>query len=287
MAETVILGIDTAAGVSVGLAVDGRVVARRWLDDSRRHVESLLPLLADLLAESNRRAADLTGLAVGMGPGPFTGLRVGIVAAETLAAVCGVPLRHVCSLDVLACSAAEQALAAGEFIASLDARRRELYWARYDAAGRRLEGPVVSAPAALPPLPVTGPGALLYPEAGAGPAAGLTALLAATAGQPSLPADAPSADSKPPVGNVPCALAEERLHFADSLSGETRPPTVAATPTIDAVLAAPGLIRVDAGLLAARVGQWSEAGREPLYLRRPDAALPAARKSVLPSRRPR
>jgi tRNA threonylcarbamoyl adenosine modification protein YeaZ len=206
VAEQVVLGIDTAAGVSVGVAVDGIVVARRALTDSRRHVESLVPLVAEAMVEAGRSLKDVTRIGVGVGPGPFTGLRVGIVAARTWAAAGGVPVRHVCSLDVVALAAAPLET---EFVAALDARRHEVYWARYSPMGRRLEGPNVSSPDTLPGLPVVGWD----------------------------------------VGAVPL----------------TQPV-------------------VDAGVLAARLDELPEVGAEPLYLRRPDAAVSTKRKSVLGGR---
>jgi tRNA threonylcarbamoyl adenosine modification protein YeaZ len=205
VAEQVVLGIDTAAGVSVGVAVDGVVVARRTLADSRRHVESLVPLVAEALQEAGRSLKAVTRIGVGVGPGPFTGLRVGIVAARTWAAAGDVPLRHVCSLDVVALAAAPLET---EFVATLDARRHEVYWARYSPMGLRLEGPNVSSPDTLPGLPVVGWG-------------GAAALAHAV---------------------------------------------------------------VDAGVLAARLDELPEVGAEPLYLRRPDAAVSTKRKSVLGGR---
>ncbi len=85
-------------------------------------------------------------MAAGTGPGPYTGLRAGLVTARVLGSALGVPVCGVCTLDVIA---ADAAAAAGgrEFIVATDARRREVYWARYDASGRRLEGPAVSIPA--------------------------------------------------------------------------------------------------------------------------------------------
>ena len=189
---SLVLGLDTAAGVSVGLARDGVVLARRWLEESRRHVESLVPLVAEVLAAAGLGIRDLTAVAVGLGPGPFTGLRVGVVAAQTLADARGLPLRRVCSLDVVALShvvardattgrdpvaawghvVARDRAGAGEFLATLDARRHEVYWARYDAAGRRLDGPRVGPPQSLPDLPLVGYGGVPgrdRPEA-AGPA---------------------------------------------------------------------------------------------------------------------
>jgi tRNA threonylcarbamoyl adenosine modification protein YeaZ len=151
-----VLGIDTAAGVTVVVWRDAVAVAERRLDDSRRHAEALTPLIAAALAEAGVGVAELDEIVVGMGPGPFTGLRVGIVTAETLAAVAGVPVRHVCSLDWVA---AGQVPHDGEFVAAIDARRHEVYWARYAPDGTRLAGPFVSAPDQVPELPVVCEGA--------------------------------------------------------------------------------------------------------------------------------
>ncbi len=148
-----VLGIDTSHHVAVGLACDGEPVDRLVVTDTRAHVEALMPTVEQLLAHHGIGLPDLTAIAVGMGPGPFTGLRVGVATAHTLAAIGGIPLRRVCSLDVLARQWDD---APAEFVVALDARRKELYWARY-AAGRRHDEPQVGPPASLPHLPVTGP----------------------------------------------------------------------------------------------------------------------------------
>src|SRR5699024_737055 len=104
------------------------------------------------------------GIIVGVGPGPFTGLRVGLVAARTFGFVWQIPVYGVMSLHALA----EQALDAGqvpaEFVVASDARRKEVYWARYDQDGTIVDGPHVSAASALPALPVFGVGAGIYAE---------------------------------------------------------------------------------------------------------------------------
>ncbi len=97
-----VLALDTSTVVQVGVAREGEVLARRTVDDRMAHVEQLTPLIAEAVAEAGVALPDLGSIVVGLGPGPFTGLRVGIVSAQVLAAVRGVPVHGVCSLDVLA-----------------------------------------------------------------------------------------------------------------------------------------------------------------------------------------
>ncbi|SBT47600.1 tRNA (adenosine(37)-N6)-threonylcarbamoyltransferase complex dimerization subunit type 1 TsaB [Micromonospora auratinigra] len=132
----------TAALVEVTAdAVTAR--AQRCTVDARAHGELLAPQVDAVLADVDARPADLAAIVAGLGPGPFTGLRVGLVTAATMGQVLGVPTYGVCSLDGIGHPAA-----AGEpVLAASDARRRELYWAVYDGAGQRIAGPEVSAPA--------------------------------------------------------------------------------------------------------------------------------------------
>jgi tRNA threonylcarbamoyl adenosine modification protein YeaZ len=159
------LGIDTSTVVCVGLASAGQVLASTVVDDPHAHAEKLMPLLRQTLADTGFQLSEVTQIAVGVGPGPFTGLRVGVAAAATLGEVLGVPVLGVCSLDVLARQALPQ-LDAQEFIVASDARRKELYWAVYSPLGARLRGPFVTAGAELPALPTCGPAARLYPLPG-------------------------------------------------------------------------------------------------------------------------
>ena len=158
-----LLAFDTATPhVTVALH-DGTEVVARWdSDESMKHGEMLAPGIERVLGEAGITADDLTAIAVGIGPGPFTGLRVGLVTARTLAMVQGVPVHGVCTLDVLAAEALDAGLT--DFAVATDARRKEVYFAEY-ADGTRISGPEVVRPLeAARSGPVVGRGALLYPE---------------------------------------------------------------------------------------------------------------------------
>jgi len=214
--EPLTLGIDTSTVVCAGLARGDQVLASGTVDDTRAHAEELMPLVVSMLRNAGLTVRDLDAIAVGVGPGPFTGLRVGVVAACVLGEMLGLPVRGVCSLDVLAAQAVASGLVAGSFVVTSDARRKELYWARYDRAGAREAGPAVTTPETLPELPTCGPGTLVHEVPG-------------------------------PV--IACANA------------------------------------LDAGVLARGALMLPDAGLEPLYLRRPDADVPGARKSAIPTPR--
>ena len=185
------LGFDTATpAVSVALHDGERVISTASALDSRRHSELLTPMIAKVLADAGVPRTDLDAVAVGVGPGPYTGLRVGVITARVLGSVLGLSVYGVCSLDIIAAAARgglgpppQAATAAGsslrtdtaasagsgrEFLVATDARRREVYWARYDAAGRRVAGPQVGRAGSIPgaaELAVAGAGGPLYPEA--------------------------------------------------------------------------------------------------------------------------
>ena len=100
------LGFDTATpAVSVALHDGERVIASASALDARRHSELLTPMIAKVLADAGVPRTDLDVVAVGVGPGPYTGLRVGVVTARVLGSVLGLPVHGVCSLDIIAVAA--------------------------------------------------------------------------------------------------------------------------------------------------------------------------------------
>ncbi|MEV7660826.1 tRNA (adenosine(37)-N6)-threonylcarbamoyltransferase complex dimerization subunit type 1 TsaB [Paenarthrobacter sp. NPDC089316] len=166
-----ILAIDTSAVASAALisdeAMEG-VVDSFATEDTRSHAEVLAPGIEKLLAGAGVTGADIDAIVTGVGPGPFTGLRSGIATARTLAFVWNKPLYGLMSLDAIALEVAESTTEAAEFLVATDARRKEVYWARYALAQGQLpelvDGPHVGFAADLPDLPVYGAGAGLYAD---------------------------------------------------------------------------------------------------------------------------
>jgi len=146
----VLLAIDTSAGTAVAIVDrDGGILAEHSSDDTRKHAEVIDGLIAACFADARVSVADLSGVAVGMGPGPFTGLRVGIAAARAFAFGAGKPVMPVVSHDAVAFGIT------GPTLVVTDARRREVYWSAYsgsDAEGLpiRIEGPSLCKPDDLP-----------------------------------------------------------------------------------------------------------------------------------------
>ena len=158
-----LLAFDTStANVTVCLFDEtaGTVLAERNGAGPMKHGELLAPTDRRAATETATSRRDLTAVAVGVGPGPYTGLRVGVVTARTLGLVLGIPVRGICSLDAIGAAAAGLA---EPFLVTTDARRKELFWASYDGSGSRVEGPFVDRPAELPrDLLVLGAGPDLY-----------------------------------------------------------------------------------------------------------------------------
>lgn len=158
------LCLDTATADVAAAAVDldrPARVAAAVVRDPRGAGERLVPLALQALAGMGAGLGDVAAIGVGLGPGPFTGLRAGVVTGAVLARSLQVPCYGVCSLDLYA---------APRTVVVTDARRREVYWAAYDDAGERLGAPRVQRPAELAEAltgefagyAVTGPGAALY-----------------------------------------------------------------------------------------------------------------------------
>jgi tRNA threonylcarbamoyl adenosine modification protein YeaZ len=195
------------------------LLAERITVDARAHGERLGPSIEAVLAEAGAKPADLAAIVAGTGPGPFTGLRVGLVTAEAFRHALEIPAYGVCSLDALGYGRL------GRVLVATDARRKEVYWACY-AGGPRVEGPAVDRPEVV--------------------AIGARRL------------------------GVERAVGDGALRYADVLAlpvaEEPRYPSAAAL----------------AQLAAARIRAGAESEPlTPLYLRRPDAVEPTARKSVL------
>jgi len=218
------LVLDTATpAVTAGLfsiAADGSVavLAERVTVDARAHGELLAPAIAGVLSDAGVAARELSTVVAGVGPGPFTGLRVGLVTAAALADTLAIPVYGVCTLDAFGWAAASSD--GGPVLVATDARRHEVYWAVY-VDGARVAGPAVNRP------------------------------------------------SDVDCSGIGFAVGDGALRYADVLGvpvrDEPRYPPAA------------GL----ASLAAARVldGAPSEP-LTPLYLRRPDAVVPGARKAV-------
>jgi tRNA threonylcarbamoyl adenosine modification protein YeaZ len=144
-----VLAIDTATpAVTAGIVkLDGiEVLGERVTVDARAHAEQLTPNVLAALADAGLTVDDLGAVVVGCGPGPFTGLRVGMATAAAYGHALGIPVHGVCSLDAIGI---ESAATAAEVLVVTDARRREVYWARY-RDGVRVDGPAVDVPADVP-----------------------------------------------------------------------------------------------------------------------------------------
>ncbi|HEX6500229.1 MAG TPA: tRNA (adenosine(37)-N6)-threonylcarbamoyltransferase complex dimerization subunit type 1 TsaB [Micromonosporaceae bacterium] len=166
-----IVVLDSATpAITAGLVDVGpdrvTVVAEQVAVDPRAHGELLAPEVDAVLRAGEARPRDLAAVVAGTGPGPFTGLRVGLVTAAALSQTLGIPAYGVCSLDALGLAAARGG-AEGEALVATDARRKEIYWAVY-RDGKRLTEPAVGRPADLD-LPdgvavAVGDGALRYAD---------------------------------------------------------------------------------------------------------------------------
>ncbi len=185
-----LLALDTATpAVTVALHDGSDVIAEVSGVDARRHGELLSAFVDEAFRKAGAAFGDLTAVAVGIGPGPYTGLRAGVVTARVLGSALAIRTDGICSLDIMAAQAASAGSSSSastssggfggsfphagsaedgsDFLVVTDARRREVYWARYRPGGERVEGPIVSGAADLPAgLPVAGEAGLLPADQG-------------------------------------------------------------------------------------------------------------------------
>lgn len=156
-----ILAIDSSAGLSVALHDGENIVASISRNDHGVQGELAADFVREALQQASWSVSEITDVVVGVGPGPYTGLRVGIVTATVFGHARNIPVHGVCSLDAIGFGHG------GNCIAVTDARRKELYWAKYEN-GQRVSDPSVSKPADLlathPQTQFVGPGVLLYPD---------------------------------------------------------------------------------------------------------------------------
>ena len=155
-----VLAIDTSVGVSVAILRSNGELTQSQAVDHGMQGELTAELISQVVTESGLEISEITDVVVGVGPGPFTGLRVGLVTAAVFAHARNIPIHGICSLDAIAFDYAKPC------VVVTDARRKELYWARYE--GKRIGEPQVSKPedllAQFPDSEFVGPGAQLYPD---------------------------------------------------------------------------------------------------------------------------
>jgi tRNA threonylcarbamoyl adenosine modification protein YeaZ len=151
-----VLAIDTSSGTSVAVLHNGQVLSSIEIADTRSHTESIGDAIANAISDARIKPSQINSVAVGRGPAPFTGLRVGIAAALMFAEGVGAKLFGLISLDAVA----KQALDAGAkspLLVTSDARRSEHYWALYSGLDEHgvpvcIEGPAVNRPADIEQL---------------------------------------------------------------------------------------------------------------------------------------
>ena len=155
-----VLAIDTSVGVSVAILRSNGELTQSQAVDHGMQGELTAELISQVVANSGIEISEITDVVVGVGPGPFTGLRVGLVTAAVFAHARNIPIHGICSLDAIAFDYAKPC------VVVTDARRKELYWARYE--DKRIGEPQVSKPedllAQFPDSEFVGPGAQLYPD---------------------------------------------------------------------------------------------------------------------------
>ena len=159
-----LLAIDTATAATTAAVHDGeRVLAESTTLDARRHGELLMPSVIAVLGQAGVSRADLTAVVAGTGPGPYTGLRVGLVTARVLGAALGIPVHGVCTLDAIARAAVPPPRAGSTWSPPTPAARRSTGRGTR-AGGSASTDPQVGLPGSIDPaVPAAGEGPWLYP----------------------------------------------------------------------------------------------------------------------------
>jgi tRNA threonylcarbamoyl adenosine modification protein YeaZ len=289
-----VLALDTATPAStaalVEVAAEGITgVAERRTVDARAHGEKLAPEIAAMLDEAGVRTGDLGAIVAGVGPGPFTGLRVGLATAASMADALGIATYGVCSLDALG-----RAAGPGRVLVATDARRREVYYASY-LDGVRVVGPEVAKPADVATAiaraiavraaaQVSESEVVESAEALSGEdGARLAAAIARTDAAASAAEIARIARARESLAGFDALNAAARVTaLVDRAAGEgaLKYGEVFGVPVEEHLLYPPGAALVALAASRIRAAAPSET-LTPLYLRRPDAVEPAGRKPVL------
>ncbi len=184
-----ILALDTATSAcSAALWRDGRVRARRFAVMARGQAEALMPMLGEVLAEAGSGMAELDLLAVTVGPGAFTGLRIGLAAARGLALAAGLPCLGVTTLEAVAHGVPPAERRDASLLVALDAKRADVYAQAFGPGLRPLGAPRALLPESLGDLVPDGAvvvaGDAAETAAGALAAAGIGASMSSAAGLP-------------------------------------------------------------------------------------------------------
>ena len=237
----VLLALDTATTVTSVALLRQRTVVDERVESQASAGEVCVALVDAMFADGGWRRSDLTLVAVGVGPGPYTSTRVGLAIARGVGLGLDIPVVGICSHDAIAAQYVAMGKAGGDFIVVTDARRREVYWALYDASGRRKRGPEVGKPQAV---------VAEHPEVSAYVGNGFERY-----------PDLPEAEFYPPSARWIGELALRELERGSQIPDS-------AHAVVDHVESGSALVSPEQVVFAPH----------PLYIRRPDAVEPVIKK---------